>query len=240
MAFACATAAHSATFRITYKGVIESGAYDTYGAFGPTHSIEGADFAAVYTLTIPTPLAQLSSGAGIAAIQGGSSLGPGVGSPVVGALTINGATWAFGATQFFGSAMQSDRFPSLDFDRVGHAITDKLTTPTRQFDQHMSSFIQSYVNNIVDDTDYTHPLFYAYQGNVDGRGGDLNLGDFAISDYDVNAAQFVQSSGGILFARSVRIEAFPSAVPEPATWAVMIIGLAATCLVIRRRKAVIA
>jgi len=91
----------------------------------------------------------------------------------------------------------------------------------------MSNSISSYVHEIVSTTDFTAPLSYTFQA------GDQNNSSFYLREG--TDSTFSRYAYGNLSARSVTIvEA--GAVPEPATWTMLIVGFGLVGGVMRRRQ----
>lgn len=228
-----AAPAEAATYIITYQGTVANST-DATGVFGGSgNSLDGLSFTAVYTLTAPLPGAITTGGPtfSYAQIYGGSLYGaPG---PLSGTLTINGWTQAV-AGDYFSTAVQiNDLNPGSDVDEVTHHVESR-DSDTSDGNFHLNYFdttIYSRVNSFLSIADYTAPLNYSTQP------GDVGGGYFRFegySDFGANAYYAV----GNLKPTSVTIALAPDtgAVPEPATWAMMIAGFGMVGSAMRRRR----
>lgn len=219
-ALLAATPAQAATYIITYQGTV-SGGSDS-GIFGGSgNSLVGLDFTAVYMLTDPLPGAlSVSDGSTYATTYGGS--GYSAPSPVSATLTINGITQAVSG-DYLGQAFQfNNRDGSLD--EVYHHSLDRTVINGYNRDNYIQNQIYSNSNDFLSSIDYTSPLSYTVQA------GDNWYGSF----------QFYAPDGsytiGSLKSTSVTIAALAGGVPEPATWALMILGFGAVGGVLRQQR----
>ncbi len=220
-ALLAATPAHAATYIITYEGTVAN-SHDNAGIFGGSgSSLDGLDFTAVYTLTDPLPGA-LSSGDGstYAGTHGGSHYS--APSPVSATLTINDITQAFSGDYLGVAAQQNDYGGSLD--QVSHSSRDHMVINGTDIYNGLDNQIFSYSNDFISSIDYTSPLSYTAQA------GDWGDGSF----------QIYSPGGGYTFGElhptSVTIAPLASAVPEPATWALTILGFGLMGGVMRRQR----
>jgi hypothetical protein len=229
-ALGMAGSASAGTFLITYKGTVFNSRVDAGDIFGGSGtSLNGKAFTAVYTLTDPKAGGEVFNN-GTRAIASGF----GVGNPVTGALTINGATRTFGVGTTFryvGYAEQRNNFAGV-VDSVGHSasvnepILDSRNVVIGTRSAGLRLDITSYVNNIVNSTDYTAPLNYSVQSN------DFVFGNFSFAERYLAGNESRELGEGSLNIASVTIAPFVApptgGVPEPASWALMLGGFALT------------
>lgn len=217
--FACP--ANAATYLTTYTGTIATGS-DGLGAFGtPGASLVGLAFTAVFELTSPLPGAFTGSAPAFEYISGGSSLGPGVPSPVSGKLTINGNT-----VQFFGSELgvaQINNETPVGVDQI------------RYYAEHNSGDFRYVLgasafstNNFINLTNLTTPVSYTLNNPGDGSVGNFDIRSLTNLSAPKSTASFNVSS--------VTVSPFASAVPEPATWATMLLGFGLMGAAMRYRR----
>jgi hypothetical protein len=220
-ALLAAAPAHAATYIITYEGTVAN-SYDNAGIFGGSgSSLDGLDFTAVYTLTDPLPGA-LSGGDGstYASTYGGSSYS--APSPVSATLTINGITQALSGYYYSFAEQYNDYGGSLD--RVWHKSQGTTVVNGYGTYDYIYNYISSSSNDFLSSIDYTSQLSYTTQS------GDVVSGSFRFS------APHGSSASGYLRPTSVTIAALASGVPEPATWALTILGFGLVGGVMRRQR----
>jgi hypothetical protein len=211
-ALLAATPAQAATYIITYQGTV-------YGSYGS--SLDGLGFTAVYTLTDPLPGAILyGDGSTYAATYGGSYYS--APSPVSATLTINGITRAFSGDEQNYAEQYNDYGGS--FDEVRHYSGDIKVINGSYVSNYIQNYISSYSNDFLSSIDYTSPLSYTVQA------GDTGYGYFRFYAPDGGYAN------GYLNSTSVTIAALAGGVPEPATWALMILGFGLVGGVLRRQR----
>jgi hypothetical protein len=227
-ALLAAAPAHAATYIITYEGTVYD-SEDRTGVFGGSgNSLDGMDFTAVYTLT-PSPEAVTGGdGATYAYIRGGSvQSAPSV---VSAKLTINNITkevsgdyiseaWAYNA---YGGS----------FDEILYASQDRWNVSNQININSISTLIGSYSDNFISSTDYAQHLNYNPPVVTNWGGGFLFKSYTSTSDgpaFDIYAA-------GNFLPTSVTIAPLAAAVPEPATWALTILGFGLVGGVMRRQR----
>lgn len=226
--------AQAATFLITYTGTI-SGGYDETGVFGTARTdLTGQSYVAVYTLTSPTPGATVENDGTRGLIVGGSQTGSQ--SPLLGRLTIAGTTVQAGSSS--GGALQLDGFPNgTGYDHVFHDVRDYSDDGILTTENLFHNNIASFVNNVVSSSDFTGSLDYRVQA------GDLNFGYAEILSFTSGTdRRFGQNRVRYAYASLVPdsvaiVPMVAGAVPEPATWAVLIIGFGAVGGSMRMRRA---
>jgi hypothetical protein len=218
--------ANAATYVITYTGTMTG--KDKAGAFGTA----GADlvdqaFTAVFTLVYPASGAMGYTDAEQEYLYGGAGA-YGVPSPLSAIFTANSASFSLSGT-YYGGAQIIDGLnlnggSSYNFDFVAHGVADKSSNYLTSLDlgvQNSSSNIIS-SKNLAQSFSYTaQPTDYRYskfsRGEIDSRG------------------YFIGDSFELKVATITSVEA-SSAVPEPATWAMLFLGFGAIGVGMRRRK----
>jgi len=221
--------ASAASYLITYTGTVSSG-YDQTDVFGLGGTdLTGQAFKAVYTLTDPTPGAYVYNDGFAGYTYGGTDYGAGIPSPLSAKITINGITKAISGDQE-GFAYQVDGLlTSSGYDQVYHFAYDYLYGGSRQTQDYLYNSVYSYVNNIVDTSNYTTPLDYSAQA-----GDSNNYGYFQFYDYNYVTGIYDQYASGSLTNERVTIN-LVSGVPEPATWAMMLTGFGLVGGAMRRK-----
>lgn len=223
-----ATPAQAAEFLITYTGTVTEGV-DLTGAFGAPGDLTGKAFTAIYKLNTGL-LSVVSDDGSTAQIFGGTEYQnpPFPVSPLSATLTIDGITHAISGI-YSGKAFQSNG-PS---DQISHFASHNVGTELHGERLAIENFIWSGVNNIVDTHDYTTPLNYTLQP------GDFGGGGFILHHRD--NGNFVRYAIGDFRTETVIIAAVTTdAVPEPATWAMMIVGFGLVGGAMRRKRTVTA
>ena len=226
-AISFSSAASAANWLITYRGHVVSG-YDATGEFGTVGAtLDGAAFTAVYRLTEPTPGAVVFNDPNFSYTFGSFYDGN---NPLSASVTINGIKQLFTGALFgsFGQADQQNDF--LGYDATSHQVQDGENTSTEFTNNHISNYILSNVNNIVDSSDYHQNLNYRAQS------GDTSYGYLALGTYDFFNGVSVHDAAATLYNDSVTISQL-NAVPEPASWALMIAGFSLVGAAARRRSA---
>jgi hypothetical protein len=220
------TPANAATYVITYTGTVSGGyAFDHTGVFGEARRfLSGLEFIAVYTLQAPLPGASTID-TGIH----GSIYSWGKPSPVSATLTIDGVTRAI-AGDTFSSAMQSNLCCSPGIDLVKHEASDRTGDyyDRTYINNRIENSISSAWNNFISTPDYTSSLNYTAQPNDDNVG---SFSFFGQTDYVVDSW-----ATGFLVAKHVTIVKEVAGVPEPTTWATMILGMGIVGGAMRRSR----
>lgn len=213
--------ASGAKYIITYKG-FASDAFDPAGVFSALGgNINGMAFEAIYTLDTAASGSIYFEAPNASEYYGGSRQGPGVANPLTAVLKIGSFTLNLGSTgSFFGSSFQLND----TVDEVKHGVVvDRVDSPFR--DLSMSHMIRSKNFNILNGVDQSQPLSYTVQvGDFVFSPGDAAEGLFQDVEYDA-FGQEIRFSAVNLIPESVSIAPLAAnAVPEPATWAMMIAG----------------
>jgi hypothetical protein len=233
-----AVPARATDYLITYSGVVAQG-NDSYGTIlGAPGSLAGLSYTATYTLRIPTPTAIFTSdGVTTSEIKGGTSIAANVASPLSAILTINGV-----AVTFSGNALgqagkvYASQLGMVDqiYDNVTSVdlVIDPVTfTAKSQFSGILKEWIVGHPGlSMFGDFDLTSPFTYAVQAQ------DNPTGSFQF----FHALNGIDDAGanGTLVPQFVSVAALPDgAVPEPASWAMMISGFGLAGALVRRRSA---
>lgn len=245
-AMMAAMPARAATYIITYTGHVSSG-YDSTGVFGSINAdLTGVAYKSVYTLTYQLPGAYYYDDGVVGSAFGGQVYG--APTPVSADLTINGVTKTVSGN-YLGAASQHNKFPPLPsgslpngYDEISHDAEDNQLIGNNYLISFVRNNIYSTSNNIISTSNITSSLNYSVQN------GDISDGFFRYNLYDYRSGTQIEYAQGSLVADNVTIIPFSSpsggdessgAVPEPATWAMMIVGLGAVGATMRgnaRRK----
>jgi len=210
------SAAEAATIvTATYQGTLNSG-QDWSGVFGAAQAdLTGAAFTAVFVMDIDQPTRVTHPGVSDTVIGGGAN------SPYVAAsITINNITFDFGpidngGVQVTAGNQSLNAFSQEDTDGVG--IDFQLSMLGRFFG---APAIPSLL-----DTPFSTDVGLT-QGSF-----------FGINIFDWGTMQTVAAAHGDLAVNSVSATVSQTAaVPEPATWAMMILGFGAAGAVLRRGR----
>lgn len=198
-------------YNITYSGYVSSG-YDSTGIFGiPTSNLTG-NFSAVFRLDTATPGAQSGETINQSYIQGF-----GASSPVPGTLNINAKSYQFGS--YLSYVQVTNDYPVYpnnlnDSFQVGAANNNFKETILMDVYTPTGNYLK---NKYVQAFDYIP------------QSGDFQNSFFAINDLNGTAL-----AGGALFVTHV-FAVEKGGVPEPATWALMILGFGGIGAAMRRR-----
>ncbi|MFZ5720922.1 MAG: PEPxxWA-CTERM sorting domain-containing protein [Pseudomonadota bacterium] len=225
-----AAPASADVFTLTYQGVVSEG-WD-YGRFGVNGDLTGFAYTAVYTIDTATP------GATGSGFPGFSSLGgAGPANPTKSALlTINGITIDFaGLSSLMAEADKSfyhdtHNASARGADEVcGQGGIDCVT-----YDLYLFHGIDSGSGEFVDGDILTAPMSYLIQPD------DYVFASFADSR-TIGPNEVEYRARGWLAPTSLTVAPVAStAVPEPRTWALMILGFGAAGGALRRRRRVAA
>jgi len=192
------SSASAAVYEETYWGTV-FGSVNTTGEFGTTGSLDGDPFVARYVYNTALGVRNTVPGS-LDDLYGGSLYGLPGPSPVSAAITINGVT-----ESFFGS-YYAEAYDSPAYLFVG----------TQEYSNDKNLYINNGVSSEANaggyqpSLDVTIPLTTL---NLDG-------GLFRIDEYNYNLGSYDHYAEGDLHNIKFQI----SAVPEPATWAMMLAG----------------
>jgi hypothetical protein len=219
------TAAKAEATLITYTGTVER-SEDTTGVFGGSgSSLDGLPFKLVYELSYPVSGAYFAEAPTYATYIGGQTFGaPSIQSAT---LTINGIARHFDGT-YQSSVTYYDQVAGY-YDQIFHEAQDYVPGIPYASNHFVQAGIASDIHNIVGSADFLAPLSYTF------KRGDTALGSFFWSDVDQESGAQTSFASGNFSYTGVAI-ASASAVPEPATWALMIVGFGAIGIRLRMRR----
>lgn len=209
--------AHAATYLITYEGIVESGT-DGRGLFGGG-DLSNVRYTAVYTLNYPGPYLSDSAGtdeSGVRSVYGSKEFDPTQAIPLAGILTINGISRSYGDMYGWLAYANNDG----GGDQVQHLV-ESVDANGRA--SALYNTIWSYNRSFLESRDPTTTLVFEV---LDGDGSD---GSF-VSYIDDEILGLVSTQ---LDLRPSRV-LVAAAVPEPSTWAMMLLGFGAVGLWMRR------
>ena len=214
------TPVQAAKYIVTVKGVVPDGS-DEAGFFGERNaSLNGQAFTAIYTLTFPSPGAQLrTDGVSFTFYSGGTSSGS-VG-PLSSTLTIKGVTQQMGGPSN-SYVIRVNNGNGLDL--LEYYATDLSSVSGVSRSTFLDIGIFSRSMDIINSVNLTEPLDYTV------RSSDGTFGRFLIANLNTGSRAL-----GSLKAQSITVKAM-TGVPEPAAWMSMIAGFGLTGAVLRRRR----
>jgi hypothetical protein len=228
--------ARAATVTYTYTGVFSDG-LDVTGVFGTAlQELVGVGFTAVFTRDDATPGATVFDNGQDSYIQGYQSP-----APVRGAITVNGVTWQIRDDQ--GVQTQTEQKdacgPGCDREYFGHQAVSTLHghDPTGTRLLHDQSLLDIFGFGFGTDALPNHD--YHSLGDVLGSDitllGELDIAAFVLDT--AGGAGFLSESYayGHLRPTSLTVTS-AAAVPEPTTWALMILGFGAAGATLRRTR----
>jgi hypothetical protein len=230
---AAATPADAALIQQVYSGTVVYG-YDNLGIFGAGPDLTGLAYTATYLIDDSKGTESnyvYDDGAGtyyysVDQIVGGIGYN-GTSNPVSAKLTIAGVTIALGS-DYYGSAYKSDYSPmSSSIDGFSTQVFDYVISPDGSTYASYSLYNYAYVNSArITSSDLRTPdAFTPLSGYGSGtyQNYDYATGTQAYAQFD--ATSFTSS---------------PAAVPEPASWALMIGGFGIAGGALRRRRSTMA
>jgi hypothetical protein len=231
----------SAAVTYVFKGDVTSG-YDETGVFG----LAGQQLAGrglTFTATIvreDLPGADYIDEPTHSAVGGFNA-----NSPLQATVSINGRTFELGS--YLGQQLQ-DEIPEL----CGPGCTYEqfeFNAQTYQNTFDASSGVTTFVNEGLDvrgfgdNQDFLASADYHTLGNLTASGAVLLFGQLFLEDYTLNSigtrTSYAHGVAG-LFATSLTVDGLGAptsgAVPEPASWALMILGFGSAGTMLRRRQ----
>ena len=226
-----ATTANAATTIATYTGTIVGGS-DNRGLFGLPGSLVGKPVTVTYTFD--PSLGVYYNKPSRNDNRGNNFTGN---SPILGVdIIVDGAKYSFDNSQgFIGQIIQGDISGGIKYDQVAHSAQSyrcvNSCDPNLNFgDDVINSFGQSNVNDFVNGLDMSAFLDYTFTPEDNG-GGFFQLGktDYSTTNYDFYA------TADFKFSR-VNIVQLSSAVPEPSTWMMVIIGFGLIGTAMRHKR----
>lgn len=214
--------ANAATLFFTYKGTVSSGSdYSNVFGLGSGANIIGQAYTSVYTLTYPSPGALNYSTSSLNILYGGNYYS--VPNPVSGQITINGVTRKFSGglfSQHVLGLITAESYSSVENQVCGTS-----------FNNILSNSIASDTRPLVNSLEFNQPV------HVFGQNGDyVPGGSLRISH--VTNGNFFYDTDIKLNTQSIT-SGLAGSVPEPSTWAMMIMGLAGVGVAMRRRRRIV-
>jgi PEP-CTERM motif len=221
--------AFATTYVVTYTGTVATSLGDSGFFFGNGNaSLAGLSFVAQYTADDATVGARYSSNPEFTTLAGGPGLPdggppppifPGTSlSPVNASLTINGVTQQFGDINRFIGVLQKRDNIFGGADSLSTQVHERVLFGNAN-ERLLAISFGSLVNNIFATSAFSEAVNYTFLP------GDITNANFLLVDRDASGF----SSGavnGTLNLASVRFSTLTPAVPEPASWAMMIAGFA--------------
>ena len=224
LSVAAARPADAAVYVTTWTGTLVNG-FDRTGEFGQINrTLDGLAFTAVFTLDDSAPNARRSLSPGYSTINGGPNFGTPF-TPLTANLTIAGHTLHFGEAanaNYEGSYGQAKGV-------VGHNYNDYEDQVGGGFrnNSYIRADVTSTTVNFLTASDPRTPFVASGPGLTFDGGFSINnnaLGHVAYSDFVITRVESV-------------LQPQAGAVPEPASWALMIVGFGAAGAILRRRRA---
>ena len=245
IAFACSTTtpATAAVFTYVVTGTVVGDTSNQGTAFG--ENVLGSTFSARFEVDDAAPLALYAADAGGSSAQGGGLIQDGTRTPVSAVLTINGKDYAIRTGDkneppacFLGGECYG---ASSFIDDAGGVVKNVAARQLDLFAGYDSSDsccadYGSYSSSSTDDLRFTlaDAAFIVPDYRQAGTFGVTGTGSF------LTARSYFDRSGGIDYdtrlsfaATSLRVD---GAVPEPATWALMILGFGLVGAVLRQGR----
>jgi hypothetical protein len=226
-----------------YRGSMLSG-IDESGMFGVAgRDLTGVAYKAVFERDDEAPVAQGGPFTYAGQVYGSEVFGYGAGGPINAWLEIDGKSWSF-STAFPSLAMQSQTdFPDYGsgyLEGFQHFVTTEISgaighRATFQDRSEMHFRFAAYGTDFLSSPDY-HTLT-GFQTNP----GWQVTAAFTVRadsyDYILQRYDYKYDAHGVFGVDSLEVLGGPqAAVPEPAAWALMIVGFGAAGATLRRRR----
>ena len=227
----------AATYIITYTGHVTQG-YDNTGTFGVKGALAGLSYTAIYSFNFPVSGALYYNDYVSTSSYGGTSYN--AVSPLSANFTLNGITKNI-AGNYVGSTQISDgsSIPYVGYDTILHAASDLVDNSQVYKAYGISNYIYSSTNNFIKSNNLLSSLDYYVSP------ADFSTGGFGFVNFDRQNNVSLESVTGNVSIDHINITAqnplpgtddVNAAVPEPATWALMIVGFGAIGSAMRRRQ----
>lgn len=214
----CVSSAASAAEFVTfhYKGQLEQW-QDFTGVFGPADAVPGtADFTAQLTF-------RLDQGTRVTSPTSDEVFSDAVSSPFVdAAITINSVTYTF----------NDPTFASARFDALNGEVATSLQFADLSTTGVVTSFGLILHNVFLPDVPSLLSTPY-----VMGPAGIDPTSSFFVSQFDFDTSTYLQLAAGVALPDEL-YTTVTQGVPEPTTWALMILGFGAAGAMLRRRRLV--
>jgi hypothetical protein len=218
--------AAAAKYVTTWTGLVATG-FDQSGVFGNDHTdLTGAKFTATFTFNDSLPGTIVFNNSFVTEIFGGRQNND-PNSQLQGVLTIKGKTHAFSDAQgsFF---LLRDGYPTINNGNDEYRMDVASNFGDLGGQSHLNLDAFSNRSSFLSTHDYRTPFSFTNDGGAD------MTGDFAIYD-PIKYGGLGSVANGTL--RPTGITVGPqAAVPEPASWALMISGFGLAGGILRRRR----
>lgn len=233
LAFGAVPAA-AAVFTVTYQGTVVSGGYDNFGLFGVGANLSDQAFTLTFKVDTGTP------GAGPGAAGAGESYFEGVGaaSPVAGSMTIGGVTVLFGDYSGYDYRYDNALVPGCASDCAKAGMEQGALTRVEDYGEPYYYKAISGYGNAYGYTGQFSGLSHVATPSYDDAAAYF-FGGFSVEEYsysrDRGERTDINDVNASLKISSVTVTS--AVVPEPATWALMVLGLGGAGVALRRRRA---
>ena len=224
--------AAAAVHQVTYTGKVGYG-FDLSGMFGAVGSLNEERYSLVYTIDDLAAGAVHVDGPDLAQISGS-----GANSPVRAAITVKGVTWQInGGTEGYAQQSNLNHANVGGYDYVEQKSTEYAITPTFYHSYFARTWIAANGQDFLPSAAFGTP--YSYDPLAQSGGGGyynlVELNDSVLGPNNtysvVNYAFLNLTIDGV----SVSTRGVDGAVPEPASWAMLILGFGGAGAMLRRR-----
>jgi hypothetical protein len=223
--FGSITQSSAAIVDVTYNGTIVSG-IDVTGVFGIVDILVGqpgpyAGDSFTVTYVVDTSLGNAVNTPTESSVTGGSAVS--ASQPILSAsVTVNGFTQTIVNPNFFGQLKESAPTAFNAFNSLSAAAQINNQSPG------FENSVEASINFLTISPSIDVPLSY-FQANDTATGGYALQGQMSLGSTPLDTTFFVAFNG-------VVIEPQTPAVPEPSTWAMMILGFCGLGFMAYRRK----